>query len=372
LEEASISGLVTNGTSGESLGAGTEAMLRAFTQDLSITLTMTETLDAGGRYLFDLADVPQDWFYRISVDYDGVEFGSDFAQLSFDEPDVELPVTVFETTSDPSGITIQQLHVVMAFDEENVQVSELYVVGNEAQSVFVGETGDPNQGTFRISVPAEAEQLVFQRGFGSLDSFIPATEVVPSGDDWVDTLPVRTGATSLLMLVQYLIPYDREATITHPVNYDLTGVNLVIPDAGVSLNEDDGWLNTGRQTMEGAGDLSTYVLENLPAGDNLTFDLEGRPRSTTRPTTGLIQDNTTELLVGAVVALAVIGVAVVAIRRWRLAPAGDEEMDRDELLQAIADLDDEYEAGEIGERDYQRERAAYIDQLTEIWQDEEE
>ena len=66
----------------------------------------------------------------------------------------------------------------------------------------------------------------------------------------------------------------------------------------------------------------------------------------------------------------VIGLAAVFIRRWRV-EAG-EELSQDELLQMLADLDDEYEAGEIDERSYQRERAALKEELAAIWQSDEE
>ena len=81
-------------------------------------------------------------------------------------------------------------------------------------------------------------------------------------------------------------------------------------------------------------------------------------------------DNTTELLIGAAAAFLVIGLAAVVIRRWRL-DAG-QEWHQDDLLQALADLDDEYEAGEIDERTYRRERAELKQELAAIWYADEE
>jgi hypothetical protein len=369
LAEATVSGAVVNGTTGEPLAEESTALLRAFTQDLDVTLTMTSTLDADGRYTFDLTDVPQDWFFRVGVTYDDIEFGSDFGQLSFDVTELDMPVTVYESTSDPSALSIQQLHLILAFGPETVQVNELYQVSNNDATVFVGEGGAPELGTFEIGVPAGAEQLLFQRGFGSIDSFIPAQEVIQTESGYADTVPLRPGPGSLSMLVTYELPYDDEATLSHPVGYDTSRVNLVLPEVGVELADTAGWIEGG-QTDMGGGAMSTYGQSNLPAGAEIRLALEGKARISGSATAGLTGDNTTELLIGAAAAFLVIGLAAVVIRRWRL-DAG-QEWHQDDLLQALADLDDEYEAGEIDERTYRRERAELKQELAAIWYADEE
>ena len=370
LKTAAISGAIVNGTSGEPLDGEHTAVLRAFTQDLNITLNMTTTLDAGGNYTFDLVDVPQDWFYRVGVTYDDVEFGSDFGQLSFDVTELEMPVTVYESTSDPSGLNIEQLHLILTFGPDTIQVSELYQVNNNENTVFTGESGSADLGTFEISVPAGATRLDFQRGFGSIDSFIPAQEVIQTESGFADTLPLRPGPASLTILATYELPYDDQASLSHPLNYDTSRVNLVLPDIGVKLADTAGWVAGGQTAMQG-GSVSTYGQSDLQAGSELSLDLEGKPRSTTSSssTVSSISDNSTELLIGAVAAVIVTGIAAVFIRRWRF-EAG-EERDQDELLQALADLDDEFAAGEIDERTYQRERKDLKAELAAIWQGEE-
>jgi mono/diheme cytochrome c family protein len=364
LASAAVGGQVTNGTSGEPVGSEATVHLRAFTQDLQITLSMTETVDAEGNYHFDLSDVPQDWFFRVSVDYDGLDFGSDFAQLSFDEPEADLPVIVYERSADPSAVNIQQLHLILNFAEDSVLVSELYVASNIAPNVFAGTSGEPEQGTFEFSVPDGAIDLSFQRGFGSIDSFIPANEIVATESGWADTLPPRPGLGSLNMLVQYALPYDSGATIEHALNYPAESMSLVLPEVGVSLDEADGWVNSGRQSLE-TGSFATYAQSNLPAGSAMTLSLDGRPSAAASSTNSLIRDNSTELIIGAGAALLVIGLAVFTVSRWRREPA--LELSRDELLQALADLDADFEAGAITEGEYNSERELLKEELLAVW-----
>jgi mono/diheme cytochrome c family protein len=368
LESAAVGGQVRNGTTGENVGSEATVHLRAFTQDLQTTLTMSQTADAEGNYFFELSDVPQDWFFRVSVDYGGLDFGSDFAQLTFDEPEATLPVIVYEKSDDPSAVNIQQLHLILSFAEDSVVVSELYVASNIDPTVFAGTTGDPKQGTFEFSVPEGAVDLSFQRGFGNIDSFIPANEIVATENGWADTLPLRTGLGSLNMLVQYALPYDGGATIEHALNYPAETVSLVLPDVGVALDEADGWLNTGRQTME-TGSFDTFAQSALPAGSTLTLSLDGNARAAPSSANSLIRDNSTELIIGAGAALLVIGLAAFTVRRWRSEP--DPEMSRDEMLQAIAELDAEFEAGAISESEYISEREWLKEALLEVWDEEE-
>jgi hypothetical protein len=262
------------------------------------------------------------------------------------------------------------MHIILVFDQNQVVVNELYVVGNNEAAVFVGETGDPEEGTFQLTIPDGAEQPSFQRGFGSVDSFVPATEVIQTDAGWADTLPLRPGMGSLTMLVQYALPYDDDLSISRPVNYDTNNVNLVVPEVGVSLAEGDGWVSGGSQTMEG-GTVTSYAQMNIPAGQELVMNLEGRPRIGNTATANLVGGNTLELVIGLGAAALVIGIAAVVIRRWRLEPE-EEYLDRDQLLQEMADLDDAYEAGEIGEADYHSQRQEIKDELMALWEDQAE
>ncbi|MFN2223751.1 MAG: cytochrome c, partial [Candidatus Promineifilaceae bacterium] len=369
LEEATVRGLVLNGATGEPPAEGTPVLLRGFTQDLASTLTMTTTLDADGNYLFDLTDVPQEWFFRVAVNYDGVDFGSDFGQFSFDVTELDLPVTVFDTTTDPANLTIQQLHLIVSFASDVIQVGELYQVNNEGANVFVGESGDPQQGTFEFSLPEGAQQPAFQRGFGGLDSFIPAQEVIATDSGFADTIPLRPGPSSLTMLVSYDLPYEDGVSLSHLVNYSTSRVNLVLPDFGVDLVNMADW-QAGGQTDMGGTSVSTYGQTDLPAGSVLSLVLEGTPRAPESASASLVGGNTSELLIGAGAAVVVIALGALAVRRWQTG-AADQEADQDELLQLLADLDDEFEAGEIDEQEYHRERAALKAELAAIWQSEE-
>jgi len=247
-------------------------------------------------------------------------------------------VFVYETSTDPDLVNIEQVHIILAFGEDKVDVSEVYVASYNGAAVFVGETGQLEDGTFRISLPEDAQ----------------------------DINPLRPGTGTLNLLAQYTLPYDDGASFSHPLIYPTSLVNLVIPDVGVSLENDSGWQDTGQRAM-GNNAVSTFSLSALTANEILKVTLEGRPRTSLPVPTALVSDNTTEIIIGAAAALLVVLVAIVLIRQWQTVPV--PVTDRYLLLEEIAELDDAYDAEEISQSQYQEEREALKAELVDIWDD---
>jgi mono/diheme cytochrome c family protein len=374
LDAATVFGNIVNGTTGEAFAEDdASAELRGYNQDLVETLVMTTMVDAEGGFIFELTDVPPDQFYRVGISYGGVEFGSDFGGVTPTDPELELPITVFETSSDPSVVSIDRLHQILSFFEGGVSVSEIYFVNNDSNSVYVGESGNPDEGTFEMVLPGDAQEIAFQRAFGSLENFIPANEVVFTGQGWADTFPLRPGPGTLIMLASYVLPYEEGVTISHPILYSASEVNLVLPDAGVSLSDKEDWEDLGQREM-GTANVSNYRKIDVPAGAIMTLNLEGEPDLESATSSILALDAQSELLIGIGIAVVVIGVAGVFVWRWRQEPVDAElydHYDREELLQAIADLDDDYELGRVSDQRYQAEREQLKSELVALWEEEQ-
>jgi hypothetical protein len=169
------------------------------------------------------------------------------------------------------------------------------------------------------------------------------------------------------MLVQYTLPYEDEATISHLLHYPTSAVNLVIPDSGVSLKSEGDWTDTGQQVM-GTIAVATYGQIALPGNSQLAISLEGKPRSAAPTPATVFTDNRAELLVGGAVAFAVLIIAAVVIRQWRVAPT--PVADRQVLIQEIALLDEAFDLGKIDQEDYQRQREELKAELIAVWTDE--
>lgn len=374
---ARISGVLSNGATGEIVTAGSQVLLRAFDANFQPALVLTETAGTDGTFSFALTDVGPDWVYLASTTYNGLGFSSDAGRLDRANLELSLPILVFDTTTDSSVVNVDQVHILLNFAGGSVQVDELYIISNRDRFVFIGEAGDPEAGTVKISLPAGATNVNFQRTLGRLDSAIPAPEVIRTADGWADTLPLHPGQSGLSLIVSYDLPYNNGATMDRPVHYQINNVGVIMTAGGVMLRG-DGFVDQGVQMM-GDSQFVAYTRSGVPPQSMLTFSLSGRPdfSFTTTGTMAVAQPDSGMLdwLVGGL-ALLVVGItAVFTIRTWRTQSTGaeadhEDETDllRERLLQTIAELDLAFEQGELDEATYTRQRAALTADLAAIWE----
>ncbi len=371
IEAAIISGLVTNGSTGEIINEGT-VVLRAFTTDLQEVMSETAAVHSDGQYIFELSDVAPDLIYMTSMEYDDLSYNGNPDRLSRSKPELDMPIAVFEKTTDPGIISIEQVHMVLEFVEDRVMVSEIYIINNNDSSVFVGETGDAAAGVFELVLPSGAENVNFERSFGSVSNFLPAMELIQTDRGWADTVPLRPGEGAMNLLATYEIPYEDGVTIAHPLYYDADNVTILMPDKGVSVVEGD-WIDQGTQQMGAAGTFLSYSRPGLEAGEALSFELEGQidrvnRGDTASAGTSLDGDSTTGLIIGASVFLLVVVGALLSVRSWQTPIPSVEEGETEQLLQAVANLDDAYESGGMDEAQYQQQRENLMNELATIWQ----
>jgi mono/diheme cytochrome c family protein len=381
IAEGVIFGALTNGTTGDTL-AGNEVLLRAFTPEFEQTLTLTTTTDAGGNFRFDVTDAPPSWVYIASSSFDGLSFSSSADQLDRANPTLQLPITAFDKTSDPAGINVVQLHTVLEFVNDRVQVSQLYIFNNDQNAVFVGPTGDPAEGVIEVALPEGAENFSFQRSFGGMDSFLPANDFLETARGWADPLPLRPGEGALTLLVRYDLPYSDGMTIAHPIFYETATSALILPDTGVAVTNTP-WVEQPPQAIGEGQMFRNYSGPGVPAGETITIDLAGRPSIVSDAGGAAVvnRDQTTELLIGGG-ALLLAAVGGVFLWRYWQGRGDDDELEwddapapattaapdtADDLVRAIANLDDTYEAGGLDESDYQAQRTALKQRLAAMW-----
>ncbi|MCB0005655.1 MAG: c-type cytochrome [Anaerolineales bacterium] len=368
IPEVVVSGQVTNGTTGDPAPGGLTATVSIFS-NFAIQDEYTTTVSATGTYSLTLTDVMADWALISAVDYAGVNYTSGVTQASHTIPTVELPVNIYETTTDDTVLNIDQLHMVLAFVNDAIEVAELYSVSNNSLMVYVGQDGEPEAGTVILGLPAGATNISWERGLGGASSFLPAPEVVQQGAGWTDTVPVRPGRGSHTLLVRYQLPYDGELNLAHPVTYGVSNVSVAMPDAGVTIVEDGQWSFQGNLTVSGQ-QIANYSGGTVPAGSSLRLTLEGEPRQVVNSAGNalLVRDHNTEIIVGSIaLVLTLVGGGFLA-RQWQQPTRHTGDADADELLDAIADLDDAYAAGEIPDGRYRRQRERLKAALRELWE----
>lgn len=376
-----VFGIVTNGTSEEPL-ADAEVMLRAFTVSFEETLNMTATTDETGSFSFDLEDVPSDWVYLVSTSYGDLSFSSDAGRVSNAEPELDLPVTVYDKTTDASMINIDQMHVIIDLLDGGLAITELYVIGNQSAAVFVGETGNIDEGTVQITLPENAQDISFERAMGSFENAIPAMEFFQTGNTWSDTLPLSPGQGSSTLIVRYAIPYEDNANLSHSLKYRATQATIILPDAGIEV-DGSSWSFQGAQQMGEGNAFLMYDRTALPAGEELNISLSGKPQFDAVGGNSALpeRDRTSELIIGLGALLLIAAAAIFIIRNWQARSDADEQYVAEEeappvnaaaakkaqLLQSIVELDRAFKNGELEESDYAAQREQLKNELKQVW-----
>ena len=369
IDTAKISGRVVNGTTGEVL-ANTPTILQAFTPDFTPAFQQETTTDADGRYTFDLSNIPPSWFYRAVANHNGLDFTSDIAPLTPFITDIALPVTVYESTTSDTAVSISQLEIIYTFGDNLVQVAEFYTFDHDDPAVYVGDSGNYIDGAIRIAFPENAENITILRNVGGITDFVPMDEqtIVTSPTERRVAWPLPPGQGGLRLLVRYTFPYGRALDLTHPLPYPAHTIEALLPDNNVTL---DGW--TQQETI--------YSETNDPSLSRITFTPPVSDQPLTELTTNLrgfptlifdeqgiftpTRDEQQELLIGGLSLAIILIVTLWLAYTWRTTPPLTNDLD--DLLYQLAALDLAHQEKKIGRATHRRRRTQLKSQIESIW-----
>lgn len=368
-----VSGTVTNQTTGAALGEGQPVRLHGLIvaqNDLEEILTLETTTDAQGNFVFE--DVPMDQEHLIYVAdmvYEGIDFNNTGFVTPGETTSLELPINVYDVTQDPSVIRVETLHVVVSPQaEDTVLIAQIYVFSNTSGSAYVSNQAitETRRGTIKLPVPPEAVSLAFEDGqLGG--RYVETTGGV------LDTAAVLPGSQTHSAVMTYLLPYGGEYTLTIPVLYSMDQVSVLYEETGMRVGAE------GLAPSEtGDPELDQFEIlagQGFSAGDEIVITLKGRPGAATPV-------GNVGLFVAAGVAVLVLVVAGVVLSRRGRGKSGRADAPRPasrpvarqgrrrELMQAIADLDDAHEAGRIGTAQYEAQRARLKAELVALVEEE--
>ena len=367
-----ISGTVTNQTTGQP-GAGLTVELGIFDQTSQLE-TRNATTNAQGRYEF--AGLPTDstLAFAVRTTYpENVPYSSNFVAFEDGRTEIDLPVLVYETTGDPSGIRAERVHYIVEFDRGVALVAELLVFSLDGDRAYVG---DGNH-VLRFPLPPGAQQLAVNDGeLGE--------RFVQIENGFVDRLALPPGQNVRQILFRYALPYDGTTLdFQRSLPYPATAINALISDVGEQIASEQ-FVNSGRRDTE-SGSYYNLSAQNVPASQALRISMTGLPDAASAAATGMmgtgVQTAPTGtgaagglnrwVLIGLIAAVAALAAFLVALplargRRGEATALATEAMSREELVDALAQLDTDYEAGEIGESTYRDRRLRLKAQLRDM------
>jgi mono/diheme cytochrome c family protein len=338
--------------------------------------TYSETLTTGvdGVYTFTNVFMPEGRVFLAGTDYASATYGSDVVTVDPANPNLNLQVRVYDSTTDVSVLTTDRVHIFFDFtDPQNTQVVEVFIISNPTELAVVSSSEDGAVVTFPL--PEDYTNLEFQDGeLGN--RYVE----VPGG--FADTMSVKPGVAEYQVIFALQMPYNRKLDFAQTMFLPTSAVVVMVPDNGVNI-ESDQLQDGGTRDIQG----TTYRMYNgssLLAGSSLEFTLSGKPKNTSSP--AITSGTTKNLAIG----LGVFGIVLLVVGLWlfnknRLKTASQrsttvtdldttgaqmENISEDEetLMDAIITLDDQYRAGNLPEDAYLERRAVLKDKLRKFSQ----
>ncbi|MBZ0302035.1 MAG: cytochrome c [Anaerolineae bacterium] len=375
VETGPVLGQIVNGTAGGGTTDGLSVRLFRWSVDFTPLEPLETTTDADGNYRFDAIELNPAAAYAAAVDYRDRRFISEFVRGTSNP--LELPITVYEPTEDPSVITIRSLVNQMTAVGTGVQVVQVINFQNTSDR-FYTSSNEVSDGAFAsvvINLPPGSTVI----GFPDDERRYVVSE---DQSTVVDTLPVLPNEDHIVQLV-YLVPYTGDAIIEQPLNYTLDGEVRVLlrPDALEVLSDQlsaIGPQTVGQNTYKGYGGTL-----QLSASDALSFELRGEPAPAAAELDQpqVVTSNNLIAVVGAVLIVLglVIGGLYIVYRRRSGTPApvsapapaakparSDDKKLIDALIRQIAELDEEHDRGQINHDLYRRQRKQLKKRLAEL------
>lgn len=354
-----ISGTVENLTGGRRPVAGQEVKLTAYVNNAEADWK-TITTDPQGRFSFAVPTT-SDRSYVVNVKYKGGDYDS--APITFKPGESRKQVTmrVYEPTTDPSILRVNVHHMIVEVGQGMVQVAELMVFTNPTDRTYIGavERADGKRETLRLTLPKGAANVQYMEGL--MDCCVFAA---PGG--LVDTMDVKPGMREIAY--SYTIPYARrDLTIGRLLDYPTDRVE-VFGSAASQLRVTP--LEAMPPVQTDQGTYTRFSSASLNPSAEVAISLSGLP---------LASSNTRRVALAAFAGIIAAALAYPLLRR-RPAPSGAGRCQpqsrrtpetREQLVATIAALDDRFEAGEIAEADYHRQRERNKARLRRLMEREE-
>jgi hypothetical protein len=360
-----VRGQITNGSEGGVLPEFIEVTLYGF-DDQEEVFSKTAIANESGEYQFSDVEIQPGRVYVATVDYQGAIYASEIVHIN-EDAELDLPITIFESTNDLTNVRVDRMHVIIDMPTEGVlQVTELWILSNLGDRTIASDSGD---GILTVQLPADAVNLNFESGMAGT-----RFEVTAGG--FRDLFPIRPGQGSHEIVFSFNISFDKSLDFSQPVTYPVEAVVMLTPE-GILMLKGEGVQDMGARQMTGMT-LHNYSKDPMSAGDALEF-LVKRESGSGIASGG--SDSMVEIVLGAVVFVAALGgtgfwlyrrkketaIALDGLQWSEELTTDLEELDdQDEILQAIADLDDAHEAGEIEYASYQERREGLKTRLVEI------
>ena len=350
-----IEGRLINRTEDGSSIADQDIELKVYQND-SETDSSSLPTDGEGKFVFDGLSIEREYSYELTVTYQEADYKSDRLYFPDGETNLSVEIEVYDSTTSPDAIRIQQAHTIVYTDPETLWVEEFLLFVNESDRTYIGEEGILGPGvrrTLQFTLPEDA--LEMQPGGELMQCCVYGTDT-----GFADSMPFLPGAKEIAYA--YKIEYGPKVhAFAWTVNYPTSQYDLLVQGTDSVISSDR--LIPDQPVNISDIPFSHVYGEGFTPGDTIAFEISGLPE--------VDNQNIILWVVLAVVAL-VLGFGIVLFRRNKqtqpVRASSSLEQQKQKLLVEIARLDDTFESGSMSQTEYNKIRTEKKAQLLSLLQ----
>lgn len=352
---------VQDQTGGVLLDSGLEISLEGYDQFEQVFQDIL-TVPADGKVTFQEVPFEPGRVFFASVPYGGAIYRSEVVQVD-QETSLNLQLQIFETTTDPIGLQIDRLHVLVEFPQPGMaQVTEIFILSNLGDKTIV--SGGPDVPSAEFPLPENAGSVQFEDG--ALGQRFLLTDT-----GFGDTVSIPPGSGVYQVLVYYNLPYQgRRLDFEQVMNYPLNAAVVMLP-AGSATLAGSNLEDLGVQSLPEA-EVQLYSSQPIQRGETLEFQL----KESSRDGAGVFSGNQVLIVVAGLLGILMIGTGIFLFFRNKkrfseIPPEPEQESpSQEEILDSILALEDLFKQGEISQKSFESKRAELKDQLRKTAEDD--
>jgi uncharacterized membrane protein len=338
-----------------------EVRLEGYDQ-FELTYQVSQPAENSGLVVFSGVPLEPGRIFFASIEYSGAVYRSEIVEIAEDTSSLDLPIWIFETTTDGSGLLIDRVHVLLEFLQPGlVNVVEIYIFSNLGDTTVVAQI--PGDASVFFPLPAQAGSIEFDDG-------VLGQRYLLTEDGFGDTVSIPPGDSVYQVLVYYSLPYQgNKLDFKQSMAYPVGAVVVMTPAGNITVKGSD-LEDLGVQDISG-GAVQVFSGSSIACDGNLEFRISGKPESTAGQENlvgGLSQ--TVLIAIGVAGGLLFLTGIVLFLRNRRrneLDRAGEiSESERERILDSIIALEDLFQNGEISEKSYKKKRQELKDQLSSL------
>jgi 5-hydroxyisourate hydrolase-like protein (transthyretin family) len=356
LPPGKIKGSVLNKTLNGTRVKDLEIILYQYKENKGAEVARTKT-DPNGSFLFQGLNRDKQISYYASAKYKEVDYFSEMTHF-LKKKELSFDLSVYETTDQDKDIHIKMHHILLETDnntKDTFVVREIMIVENQGNKTYTGskEVQPGKKETLRISLPKNAKNI---------QSMLP---LAVNPWDGFSTVTAFSPGTKRIIFSYTIKPGSADYKFEKNLYFKTDSFNFIFPKNGIQVKSD-------QLIYKGPTPNSDQRFSYL-AGKDMTGKSKVVIRLSLPSTDNLFK----WVIAGPVMVLVGTGFVLFLIKgRKHRAQKGDDPAQkpsqitmaeqRQKILQSMAELDKQHDAGQIDSDKYESQRRILMEKAVEI------